>query len=40
MTRSGVRALEKIEELAVLMAGLLLDHPEGMGKQVVKREDA
>lgn len=35
-----MRPLYKGEEIAVLEAGLLLDHPEGMGEQIVKREDA
>jgi hypothetical protein len=40
LRKKGVRALSRQEEVAVLQAGLRLDHEDGMGEQVVCGEDA
>jgi hypothetical protein len=40
LRKKGVRALSRQEEIAVLAAGLRLDHEDGMGERVVNVEDA
>jgi hypothetical protein len=35
LRKKGVRTLTRQEEIAVLQAGLRLDHEDGMGQQVV-----